>query len=386
MRYICVLLFGSTRFRASAAFQRIGRTGADFPSLNIDGMGRTLELMRDGKAVSRIVMGGWQDDLHDLLPWGHRVIVVTDTNIERRYRRLISRYEHIVIGTGEKNKTLSTVETIHRSLVDMGADRESFILGIGGGIVTDITGFAASTYMRGVRFGFVSTTLLGQVDASVGGKNGVNLDGYKNMIGTFNQPEFVLCDAGMLSTLTERQFRAGLAEIVKAGILGDRVLFEMLEAVPFDELRSDRLLLSDIIMMAVRVKAGIVQRDEREGGERRKLNLGHTVAHAIEKCSRRMLHGEAVAVGCAVMARMAAANGSIGQADADRIDALLRKLGFTLEAPAPSDRLLSALRKDKKSAGDTIHIVLPTGIGRCEVRTVSFDWLGERLRPILDRK
>lgn len=340
--------------------------------------------MRDGRVTSRIVMGGWQDDLHGLLPWGHRVIAITDTNIARRYRRLVSQYEHIVIGTGEKIKTLATVETIHCSLVEMGADRETFILGIGGGIVTDIAGFAASTYMRGVRFGFVSTTLLGQVDASVGGKNGVNLDGYKNMIGTFNQPEFVLCDAGMLSTLTQRQFRAGLAEVVKAGILGDRVLFEMLEAVPPEELRSNRQLLSDIIMMAVRVKASIVQRDEREGGERRKLNLGHTVAHAIEKCSRRMLHGEAVAVGCAVMARLAAANRSIGEADADRIAALLRKFGFSLDAPAAGDRLLSALRKDKKTAGDTIHIVLPTGIGRCEVRTVSFDWLDQRLRPILD--
>lgn len=329
-------------------------------------------------------MGGWQDDLHGLLPWGHRVIAITDTNIARRYRRLVSQYEHIVIGTGEKIKTLATVETIHRSLVELGADRKTFILGIGGGIVTDIAGFAASTYMRGVRFGFVSTTLLGQVDASVGGKNGVNLDGYKNMIGTFNQPEFVLCDTGMLSTLTERQFRAGLAEVVKAGILGDRVLFEMLEAVPFEELRSNRQLLSDIIMMAVRVKAGIVQRDEREGGERRKLNLGHTVAHAIEKCSRRMLHGEAVAVGCAVMARLAAANRSIGEGDADRIAALLRKFGFSLDVPADGGRLLSALRKDKKTTGDTIHIVLPTGIGRCEVRSVSFDWLDQRLRPILD--
>ncbi len=340
--------------------------------------------MRDGRVASRIVMGGWQDDLRGLLPWGHRVIAITDTNIVRRYRRLVSQYEHIVIGTGEKIKTLATVETIHRSLVEMGADRETFILGIGGGIVTDIAGFAASTYMRGVRFGFVSTTLLGQVDASVGGKNGVNLDGYKNMIGTFNQPEFVLCDAGMLSTLTERQFRAGLAEVVKAGILGHRVLFEMLEAFPPEELRSNRQLLSDIITMAVHVKAGIVQRDEREGGERRKLNLGHTVAHAIEKCSRRMLHGEAVAVGCAVMARLAAANGSIGEADADRIAALLQKLGFSLDIPVAGDRLVSALRKDKKTAGGTIHIVLPTGIGRCEVHTVSFEWLDQRLRPILD--
>ena len=143
--------------------------------------------------MSRIVMGGWEHDLHPLLPWGHRVIVITDTSIARRYRRLINQYEHIVIGTGEKIKTLATIEQLHRELIERGADRQTFLLGIGGGIVTDITGFVASTFMRGVRFGFVSTTLLGQVDASVGGKNGVNLDGYKNMIGCFISPN--LCCA-----------------------------------------------------------------------------------------------------------------------------------------------------------------------------------------------
>lgn len=345
-------------------------------------MSRILELKRGDTVISRIVMGSWQDDLHDLLPWGHRVIVITDTVVARRYRRLIGRYEHLVIGTGEKIKTLQTVEALYRELEARNADRETFILGIGGGIVTDITGFVASTYMRGVRFGFVSTTLLGEVDASVGGKNGVNLDGYKNMVGTFNQPEFVLCDTGMLRTLSDRQFRAGLAEIIKAGMLGNRVLFEMLESLDFGELRSNSALLSDIVMMSIRVKAEIVERDEREGGERRKLNLGHTIAHAIEKCSRRMLHGEAVAVGCVAMSHLAAANGMLDQTSCDRIERLFQRLGFETHSPVVVDRLVSALRKDKKSAGDHIHIVLPTGIGCCEVRTVSFEWLDDRLKGI----
>lgn len=345
-------------------------------------MSRILELKHGNTVISRIVMGSWQDDLHGLLPWGHRVIVVTDSTVSRRYRRLVGRYEHIVIGTGEKIKTLQTVEMLYRELVARNADRETFILGIGGGIVTDITGFVASTYMRGVRFGFVSTTLLGEVDASVGGKNGVNLDGYKNMVGTFNQPEFVLCDAGMLRTLSDRQFRAGLAEIIKAGILGNRVLFEMLEPLSFEELRGNHELLSDIVMMSIRVKAEIVERDEREGGERRKLNLGHTIAHAIEKCSRRMLHGEAVAVGCVAMSHLAAANGMLDQPSCDRIERLFKRLGFETHSPVGVDRLVSALRKDKKSAGDQIHIVLPTGVGCCEVRTVSFEWLDDRLNGI----
>ena len=346
-------------------------------------MGRILELSRDGKLMSRIILGGWEHDLHPLLPWGHRVIVITDTSIARRYRRLINQYEHIVIGTGEKIKTLATVEQLHRELIERGADRQTFLLGIGGGIVTDITGFVASTFMRGVRFGFVSTTLLGQVDASVGGKNGVNLDGYKNMIGCFNQPEFVLCDIGMLRTLSDRQFRAGLAELIKTGLLGNRVLFEMVEALTFDEVRRDPLLTADLVLMAIRIKAGIVERDERESGERRKLNLGHTVAHAIEKCSRKMLHGEAVAVGCVVMARLAADMGLLPARDAERIERMFDRMGFTLTSPAPIEKLITALRKDKKSAGDQIKIVLPTAIGQCEVRSVMFDWLDERLRQVI---
>ena len=333
--------------------------------------------------MSRIILGGWEHDLHPLLPWGHRVIVITDTSIARRYRRLINQYEHIVIGTGEKIKTLATVEQLHRELIERGADRQTFLLGIGGGIVTDITGFVASTFMRGVRFGFVSTTLLGQVDASVGGKNGVNLDGYKNMIGCFNQPEFVLCDIGMLRTLSDRQFRAGLAELIKTGLLGNRVLFEMVEALTFDEVRRDPLLTADLVLMAIRIKAGIVERDERESGERRKLNLGHTVAHAIEKCSRKMLHGEAVAVGCVVMARLAADMGLLPARDAERIERMFDRMGFTLTSPAPIEKLITALRKDKKSAGDQIKIVLPTAIGQCEVRSVMFDWLDERLRQVI---
>lgn len=346
-------------------------------------MGRILELSRDGQLMSRIIIGGWEHDLHPLLPWGHRVIVITDSSIARRYRRLINQYEHIIIGKGEKIKTLATVEQLHRELIERGANRQTFLLGIGGGIVTDITGFVASTFMRGVRFGFVSTTLLGQVDASVGGKNGVNLDGYKNMIGCFNQPEFVLCDVGMLRTLSDRQFRAGLAELIKTGLLGNRVLFEMVEALPFEELRRDPLLMADLILMAVKIKAGIVERDERESGERRKLNLGHTLAHAIEKCSRKMLHGEAVAVGCVVMARLSAGMGLMPEREAARIEAAFARMGFDLKAPAPIDKMVVALRKDKKSAGDQIHIVLPTAIGRCEVRSVMFDWLDERLREVV---
>lgn len=321
---------------------------------------------------SEIHFGRVTELLPQLLP-ECRVVVITDANIDRRYHALLQRYEYIMIGTGETIKTLHTADTIYRRFIEMGIDRSCFVLGIGGGIVTDIAGFVASTYMRGLRFGFVSTTLLGQVDASVGGKNGVNIDGYKNMVGTFTQPQFVICDVEMLRTLPEREFRAGMAEIVKAGIIADRDLFETIEHSTLDSLRSDERLLDRIVMAAIRVKADIVDRDERESGERRKLNLGHTFAHAIEKCSSEMNHGEAVAVGTIIISRMAVKMGVLSSENADRIEHVFACLGFRTESPAEMKRLLKAISKDKKSVAGSINIVLPTDIGRCEVRKMHID-------------
>ena len=240
-------------------------------------------------------------------------------------------------------------------------------------IVTDVAGFAAATYMRGLDFGFVSTTLLGQVDASVGGKNGVNVDGYKNMAGTFSQPRFVICDPGMLRTLSDREFRAGLAEVVKAAIIADADLFARIEATTFDDLRSDTDLLTDAVSASIRVKADIVERDERESGDRRKLNLGHTLAHAIEKCTNRLNHGEAVAVGTALIADASVKLGVLTAEDRDRIAGVLKKLGFDLTPPVDVKRLLKEVGKDKKNEDGMLRIVVPIGIGDCDVRRMSHD-------------
>ena len=319
---------------------------------------------------SAVYIGPVDDLLSGALPEG-RVVVVSDTTVARVYGALLAPYECVLIGTGEQNKTLRTVETICRRFIELGVDRRTFILGVGGGIVTDVAGFAASTYMRGLRFGFVSTTLLGQVDASVGGKNGVNVDGYKNMAGTFTQPQFVICDPALLRTLPEREFRAGLAEVVKAAIIADADLFARIEQSSFETLRGDTDLLSDAISAAVRVKADIVGRDEREQGERRKLNLGHTLAHAIEKCTSKMNHGEAVAVGTALIADAAVRLGVLSDADRGRIRALLARLGFDLTPPVGMNLLLREVVKDKKSEDGMLRIVLPVGIGDCEVRPLT---------------
>ncbi len=311
------------------------------------------------------------DTLKDKLPKG-RVIVITDHNLDHLYGSEFADYERIVIGEGEQNKTLATVESIYQQLIELGADRKTFLLGFGGGIVTDITGFVAATYMRGVEFGFVSTTLLSQVDAGVGGKNGVNLSGYKNMIGTFNQPQFVLCDVDKLATLSDREFLAGLAEVTKSAIISDPALFELLEGVTFEQLRADADLLSRVIIASVQVKAAIVERDERESGERRKLNLGHTFAHAIEKLSDEMIHGEAVAVGTIIASGIALRMGLLSEADYDRIKRLHDSLGFNLTSPIAVSELLGAIVKDKKAEEGSIYMVLPKSIGDCEVRKMSF--------------
>lgn len=319
---------------------------------------------------SEIYIGATDDILSGVLPGG-RVVVVSDATIDRLYHPLLAPYDTVLIGTGESMKTFQTVETIWRRFIELGVDRSTFVLAVGGGIVTDVAGFAAATYMRGLSFGFVSTTLLGQVDASVGGKNGVNVDGYKNMAGTFTQPRFVICDPGMLRTLSDREFRAGLAEVVKAAIIADAGLFGRLEEATFQQLRTDTDLLTDVVSAAIRVKADIVERDERESGERRKLNLGHTLAHAIEKCSNRMNHGEAVAAGTALVADAAVKMGALQAADRDRIADVLRRLGFDLTPPVDVKRLLKEVGKDKKNEQGVLRIVLPVGIGACEVRPMS---------------
>ena len=318
------------------------------------------------KDRSRVVVGNVGELLPALLPH-KRVVVVSDTNIDRHYHSLIEPYDHVLIGLGEASKTLLTLDAIYRRFIELGVDRSCFVLAIGGGIVTDVAGFAASTFMRGLEFGFISTSLLGQVDASVGGKNGVNVDGYKNMVGTFTQPRFVICDVAMLRTLNEREFRTGLAEMIKSAIIADGELFEMLEKVDFSALHNDVELLMELVYRAIKVKAAIVERDERESGDRRLLNLGHTLAHAIEKSSSKFNHGEAVACGLALVADAACRRGVLAEQTKERICALLSRAGFTLTPPVEMAKLLKAVKKDKKAEGDDIYVVFPHAIAHCEV-------------------
>lgn len=320
---------------------------------------------------TKLFFGPAAEILPEVLP-NRRVVVITDENVDRLYPDLVHRYERIIIGIGEEIKNLHTVSRIYDELMALGADRKTFLLGIGGGIVTDITGFVAATYMRGVEFGFVSTTLLGQVDASIGGKNGVNVADYKNMVGTITQPSFVISDVEMLRTLPERELRAGMAEVVKSAIVGDRELFDFIARNASADIYRSTESMQYIVRRAMAVKMAIVEEDERENGKRIMLNLGHTIGHAIEKSTHELNHGEAVAVGMLLISRVACRLGILNLADEVAIEELLLKLGFSFDLPVAMEEVLKATHKDKKRDEGVINVVLPVEIGECEVRTMTF--------------
>jgi 3-dehydroquinate synthase len=286
--------------------------------------------------------------------------------------------EVITIGTGEEIKTLDTVQEIYAQLLSFQADRTSFIVGMGGGIVCDIAGFVASTFLRGVRFGFVATSLLAQVDASVGGKNGVNFQGFKNMVGLFHQPEFVICDPKLLETLPQKEISCGLAEIVKHGAIADADLFAYLEQHAEDILALDRQMIEKLVLASVRIKSAMVKRDETEKGKRRLLNFGHTFGHAIEKVTG-ISHGEAVSRGMAIAAALSVKKDLLTADEDKRLRALLNNLKLPTHFGVETKAVVNAIGKDKKREGNWIHFVLLNGIGSAIVDKITLEELEDAI-------
>jgi len=338
---------------------------------------KIIEVITNNK-ISKIFIGETLKNLKKYLPEQRKIIIITDENIVKYYYDLIENYPIIVIGQGEENKTLKTVEYIFEKLIEFEADRSTFIVAIGGGIVTDVAGFAASIYMRGLKFGFVSTTLLAQVDASVGGKNGVNFHRYKNMIGVFNQPNFVLCDIDSLKTLERREFIAGFAEIIKAAAIRNADFFEFLEKNIDKALDYDYNVIEHLIYESVLIKAKIVENDEKEEkGERRILNFGHTFAHAYEKLSKNLLHGEAVAIGMVMASKLSKKLGFLSQNEVDRITCLIKNSGLPVSIEFKINDIVDAMRKDKKRENEFIHFVLLNKIGNAFTYLISINQLEE---------
>ncbi|MDA8403471.1 MAG: 3-dehydroquinate synthase [Desulfobacteraceae bacterium] len=331
---------------------------------------------------SHIMVGEHLKNLRAYLP-DTPVVIITDEIVAGLYEKDFPEAPVIRIGIGETIKTLDTLGRIYRELIRLAADRSVFVLGIGGGIVCDVTGFAASTYLRGVRFGYVPTTLLAQVDASVGGKTGVNVDGYKNMAGVFSQPEFVICDPMVLKTLPQRELCSGFAEIVKHAAISDAAYFKYLEKNVANALALDMEVMERIIYDSVAIKAGVVNRDETEKGERRKLNFGHTFGHAVEKTTG-LPHGEAVSIGMVVAAKLSAAKGMLGRDDLDRVMDLLSRFHLPARIPVEQgmdrEKILDALTRDKKREGGGIHFVLLPAIGQSVVEKITLAELAAVLR------
>lgn len=295
------------------------------------------------------------------------LVIITDENIMAHYAPVFPEAPVISIGTGERIKTLATVEFILNKLISLGCDRSVFILGIGGGIVCDITGFAASIFMRGVDFGFVSTSLLSQVDASVGGKNGVNVSAFKNMAGLFNQPRFVICDLDMLSTLPEPEISNGLAEIVKHALIADADMLSFIENNQAKARALDSDTIFHLVSNSVAIKVRVVQADEKESGIRRTLNFGHTLGHAIEKLDPAG-HGRAVSRGMVAAGRFSCERGLISTQTVDRMIGLLQGLDLPTDLHFDAEKIYTAVRHDKKKTGRPIvlcvfrrHRIRPRG-------------------------
>ncbi|MEX1298251.1 MAG: 3-dehydroquinate synthase [Desulfotignum sp.] len=315
-------------------------------------------------------MGAHFSDIAHYLP-DQPLVIITDENIQAHYAHAFPEAPVICIGTGEQIKTLATVAFILKELMALGCDRSVFILGIGGGIVCDITGFVASIFMRGVDFGFVSTSLLSQVDASVGGKNGVNVSAFKNMAGVFNQPRFVICDPTMLSTLPLPEISNGLAEIVKHALIADADMLTFIEKNQNSALTLDPETIFHLVTRSVAIKARVVQEDEKESGVRRKLNFGHTLGHAIEKLDPSG-HGRAVSRGMVAAARFSCDRGMLPAQDTERIVGLLQGLNLPTDLHFDAAKICDAVVQDKKKQGNSLFFVFLEAIGLARVEKIHF--------------
>jgi 3-dehydroquinate synthase len=304
-----------------------------------------------------------------------RALVVTNEALAplylERVQRLVGDCDAIVLPDGEQHKTLQTVSLIYDKLLAEKYDRKTTLVALGGGVVGDITGFAAATFLRGVNFIQIPTTLLAQVDSSVGGKTGVNHPLGKNMIGAFHQPQCVIADTDVLQTLPERELKAGLAEVIKYALINKADFLDWLEQNRESILNRDADLLAEAIRISCEQKAEIVAKDELEGGIRAWLNLGHTFGHAIETASGygTWLHGEAVATGMVMAADLSMRLGWISPADAGRIKNILQNYGMPVAPPADIEeqQYLDIMMSDKKARAGTIHFILLRGIGEAEI-------------------
>ena len=312
----------------------------------------------------------------------NNAVLITDENIFRLHQSKFDGWKTIVIKAGEEHKQQSTADYIIGELIRLEADRKTFVVGIGGGVVTDITGYAASVYMRGLKFGFVPTSILSMVDASIGGKNGVDVGVYKNLVGLIKQPEFLLYDYSLLQTLPQEEWVNGFAEVIKHACIKDAELFSMLEQYNLHDIQSNAQLLAQLIERNVLIKTNVVVLDEFEQGDRKLLNFGHTIGHAIENM-HQLPHGHAVSIGMVTACNLSEKINGLHFNDAVRIVKLLSKYHLPVDIETEYEKVFEVLKMDKKRDQHSMNFILLNKIGEAIIKPIALNELQLHLKEIL---
>ena len=299
-------------------------------------------------------------------------IILTDENVFTAHAKRFKNWNTIVLKPGEEFKVQGTVDSVIEQLIEMGADRQTTLIGVGGGVITDLTGYIASIYMRGISFGFIPTTLLALVDASIGGKNGIDVGVYKNMVGSIKQPSFILQDLQILSSLPEQEWQNGFAEIIKHACIKDAAMFRSLELNDLAFYMKHKKEISSLIRRNVLIKTRVVIQDEFEKGDRKLLNFGHTLGHALEN-QYELSHGQAISIGMTYASDL---SGKVnGFKSTKRIPGVLQQYGLPTYAQFDKEMVINVLKMDKKKENNAINFILLEKIGKAVIEKISIDQL-----------
>ncbi len=334
------------------------------------------QIFRVGQQQIRFFPNGNLKELSKILP-GRRLVLVTDQNIYKAHKKLFTPFDTIVLRAGEEYKVQATIDSLVERLIKMEADRTTVLVGVGGGVVTDLVGYLAAIYLRGVDVGFVPTTLLAMVDASIGGKNGIDVGAYKNLVGTTRQPQFILHDYQLLSTLPIREWSNGFAEIIKHALIGDKALFTQLSQSNLQLYRKDPSKLLRLIARNVHFKFQVVARDVLERQERKKLNFGHTLGHALE-IHYDLSHGEAIALGMMFASKLS--QKIVGFSDLNKVEDTLARYGLPTSAKFSASKVFQSLKMDKKRVRSSIDFVLLQQIGKSCIHPIRLKGLENNLK------
>lgn len=306
-------------------------------------------------------------------------VLITDENVFNAHRKRFKGWDTIVLKPGEEFKVQGTVDTIIEKLIEMEADRKTTLVGVGGGVVTDITGYVAAVYMRGLRFGFIPTSILGLVDASIGGKNGIDVGAYKNMVGIIRQPSFIVHDMVFLNSLPQAEWENGFAEVIKHACIKDAAMFAELEKNTLKTYQGRQTAICELIQRNALIKTKVVQKDEFEKGDRRLLNFGHTLGHALET-QYELLHGQAISIGMTYACHIS--EQLTGFKQTEKVVSVLEKYKLPTYASFNKQKVFEILRMDKKRERKEMNYVLLERIGRGVVKTISLKQLEKIIQDL----